>query len=265
MGPIGDSVQWNLVEANLQGTEADVFEIFDCCYAGNFRSNEFSTRIFEFLAATSAGSVTRSPGKNSFTSALIWALRQFAKGGEKFTTSELTNRIKEAPYFPKEQVPVLCERNAASSLRLVLAPLPEGKSQVEQQQHSPTPMSACNQEDREVLTLKLVLEKLPDKTDIARLAKVVKQLIAGQHMLVHRVLWGGIHSQTESHPNLDYIVRQAAKRFLEPVTRRRSSADRSPSPVSSPSNQSFLVPPLNAPNGDLAKKRRRSTSDYMTG
>lgn len=196
------------MEAALQGTEADVFEIFDCCYAGNFRSNDFSTRSFEFLAATSAGNVTKSPGKSSFTSALIWALRQFAKRGEKFTTSELTNKIKEAPNFPKEQVPVLCERNAASSLRIVLAPLPEEDSE-EEQWHGPTTNSPGNQEDRELLHLKIVLEKFPDRADIAKLAKAVKQLIAGQNMLVHRVIWGGIHSQTEYRPTRDNIVRQA--------------------------------------------------------
>ena len=209
-------IQWNTVEGALQSTDADVFEIFDCCYAGNFRSNEFSTRIFEYLAATSSGNVTKSPGRSSFTSALIWALKEFARRSEKFTTSELTNKIREAPYFPKEQVPTLCERNAASSLRIVLTPLPENGSPIEEP-HTPLPNLRNDQELRESLHLKIVLEKLPDKADIAGFAKAVKQLISGQRMLVHQVIWGGIHSQAESRPTRDTIVRQV--HFLSAASR----------------------------------------------
>ena len=30
-----NKVIWNHAEFNLQNTNADIFEIFDCCYAGN--------------------------------------------------------------------------------------------------------------------------------------------------------------------------------------------------------------------------------------
>ncbi|KAF7505934.1 hypothetical protein GJ744_012376 [Endocarpon pusillum] len=82
-------------------------------------------RAFEYLAATSSGETTRKPGKHSFTTALIWALRTLCEERGQFITTDLLNTIKKrAPDFPKDQSPVLSDRNRGSPReRIFLQPL----------------------------------------------------------------------------------------------------------------------------------------------
>lgn len=218
-----DRVVWNYAEASLQDTRADVFEIFDCCYAGDLgRGRGFSTRQFEFLAATSAGSTTRGPGKNSFTSGLIWALKKLAKSPVRFTTSQLTKKIKECPDFPKRQVPSLIERNAASVERIVLAPL----SKYEEIQEKVGEDSENVSQNRELLDLKFILDKCPSKKEIRELAKGVNMMIQTKDFVVHRVIWGGLTPWPARVDVHHPIVQEAAKRFKQGLGRREQSRNR---------------------------------------
>ncbi len=218
-----ETVKWHLTEASLQETMADVFLIFDCCYAGDAsRSNGFGTRSFEFLAATSAGSTTKSPGPRSFTSGLIWALLQFVEEGRRFTTSELTNKIKKSPGFPERQVPTLSERNAARIERIILAPLAEDGTSTEN--HDDQDPQTPHPDTREILLLNFVLDRYPERDDVARLAQGITNMVQTQDLLVRRVIWGGIHSDSPLSLNIP-IVYEAIKRFREAGeagSRRRS-------------------------------------------
>lgn len=214
---------WSYAEASLQDTRADVFEIFDCCYAGDLgRGRGFSTRQFEFLAATSAGSTTRGPGKNSFTSGLIWALKKLAKSPVRFTTSQLTRKIKECPDFPKWQVPALIERNAASVERIVLAPL----SKYEEIREKVGEESDDVSKNRELLDLKFILDKCPSKKEIRELAKGVNMMIQTKDFVVHRVIWGGLYPWPARVDVHHPIVQEAAKRFKQGLSRREQSRNR---------------------------------------
>jgi len=218
-----DHVKWHLTEASLQETRADVFLIFDCCYAGDAsRSSGFGTRSFEFLAACSAGATTRGPGPESFTSGLIWALLQYAKEGKRFTTSELTNKIKKSPGFPERQVPTLSERNAARIERIILAPLSEDDTSTEKpdNQDPQTPLP----DTREILLLKFVLDRYPEREDVAKLAKGITNMVQTQDLLVRRVIWGGFHFDAPLLLDIP-VVYEAIRRFREAGeagSRRRS-------------------------------------------
>ncbi|KAL8709711.1 MAG: hypothetical protein Q9225_007413, partial [Loekoesia sp. 1 TL-2023] len=137
---------WNKTEALLKDAKADVLEIFDCCYAGalvqrgddQFVSiiqrciSAYETRLFEFLAATDQLSITAAPGPNSFTRALIFALKHLVKDKEQgpFTTDELLRKIKTYPDFPQHQEPVLSDRRYLTNKagRIMLRPLrPKGR------------------------------------------------------------------------------------------------------------------------------------------
>ena len=65
---------------------------------------------FEFLGSCSEDETTRSAGPHSFTTALIWALKELAKESKAFDTSKLRHKIKQYDDFPKEQVPCLIDR-----------------------------------------------------------------------------------------------------------------------------------------------------------
>src|SRR5438034_4531070 len=93
-----NSIAWHSAETIIADTDVDVLVIFDCCHAGSlcrpYRSRH--GRCFEFLAACTADKKTRKPGPDSFTSALIWALKELV---EKpfFSSTELQHMITKAP------------------------------------------------------------------------------------------------------------------------------------------------------------------------
>ncbi|KAI4175771.1 MAG: hypothetical protein LQ343_001384 [Gyalolechia ehrenbergii] len=201
-----DTVVWNLAEAALQQTKADVLEIFDCCYAGDLgRGRGFGTRCFEFLGATSSGATTRCPGPASFTSGLIWALEVLAKEHERFTTTTLANKIRQAPNFPKKQVPTLQERNDLSSLRrIVVAPLVEGQVNTKA---LATVGATTSPQTWGFLYLSISLEGRPSKADVAKLGKDVSLMIETSDLKVRNVKWGELFRYSP-------MLRKAVRAFL---------------------------------------------------
>lgn len=130
-GPNKAEIVWHTAEGNIDNTDADVLVIFDCCHAGNlgrgYSQKRWSHRCSEYLGATSANSTTPIPGDSSFTSGLIWALENLCDEPCGFTTADLRRKIIEFPNFPKDQVPVLCERNGSASLKhIVISPMSVG-------------------------------------------------------------------------------------------------------------------------------------------
>ena len=95
------------------------------------------SRSFEFLGACSSGNTTRAPGPESFTKALIWALQYLAQHRNRFLVSELSCKIREAPHFPDDQIPVQIERGPGSIERIMLAPLAKVSGEMEKTQAAP--------------------------------------------------------------------------------------------------------------------------------
>ncbi|KAI9711322.1 MAG: Phosphatidylinositol-4-phosphate 5-kinase [Bogoriella megaspora] len=90
---------WNKAEAQLQGKDADILLIFDCCHAGLLRMQR-GCHTFEFLGACEKGETTPPPGYTSFTRALIWALERMAKEHPQgFSTLDLKNKISMYKHF----------------------------------------------------------------------------------------------------------------------------------------------------------------------
>jgi hypothetical protein len=194
-----NEIIWNHAESNLGDTKADVLMIFDCCYAGDLgraRLPNSLLRSSEFIEATTAGTLTKIPGKSSFTSALIWALKKLANERIIFTTSELVREICNAPDFPKTQVPILAERNAASLSRIVLSRLSsEGDRGI--------PLQAGRSSDHHdsaknthYLQLNFCYDDRPADREIKHIAHGLVYLIKSQRVTTRCVLWGGLHSSS---------------------------------------------------------------------
>jgi hypothetical protein len=96
-----------------------VLVVFDCCYAGKLCHRDRSSAIFQFLGACSAEQRTAGPGENSFTAALIWALKEL-KDGPPFTTDQLRQKIVKCPEFPRDKIPALGNPIEPSRLDLVM-------------------------------------------------------------------------------------------------------------------------------------------------
>jgi hypothetical protein len=111
------SVMWSQVEQGIVNLEADVLLIFDCCHAGRLCQHRDASSVgfFEFFGSCQADQTARSPGEQSFTSALIWALDELSSADEPFDTHQLQCKILEYPRFPhSEQTPVLSDRHQPS-------------------------------------------------------------------------------------------------------------------------------------------------------
>ncbi|KAI4270249.1 MAG: hypothetical protein L6R38_007192 [Xanthoria sp. 2 TBL-2021] len=190
------TVVWNFAEAALQQTQAHILEIFDCCYAGDLGRGSggrgFGARCFEFLGATSSGATTKAPGPGSFSSGLIWALGVLARESDKFTTTTLVNKIREAPNFPKKQVPILYERTDLSSLqRIVIAPLldvEEATAAVPAEEQDTTLHQPWG-----FLGLRISLDRRPTKAEIGNFGKDVSMMMQNTELKVRSVKWGGLH------------------------------------------------------------------------
>lgn len=172
-------------------------------------------RSFEYLAATDENGFTKVPGKDSFTSALIYALETLVNEREngRFTTVELLNKINsDAPHFPKEQNPMLFKREKIFPTgRIMLHPLQTAGSDDE-----PLRQERKNSENLTGTTLTLhydFIEK-PSQAYIEMFGKELNDFF-DHNPSVNRVRWGGIRQS---------MVARAANKFrragLERVRRK---------------------------------------------
>lgn len=229
-----NNVVWNHTENNLRDISSDVLQIFDCCYAGTLGSRGASGQAFEYLAATGAEDTTPRPGPTSFTSGLIWALREYAREGGRFTTGHLSEKIMSAPNFPQGQHPVLSRRqeNGASE-RIVLHPLSArdgtGTSNPPSAGLHGNGTMRKDTPGQDVVTLKFIFETRPSVQDIRNLGSDLNHVVHKHQLHVNRIMWGGIS------PRENDAVFRAISRFKSPLLWRNSL----PSIVSGPG-----VPPF---------------------
>ncbi|KAL5313877.1 hypothetical protein ACEPPN_018300 [Leptodophora sp. 'Broadleaf-Isolate-01'] len=214
-------ITWNLVEANLQETRADVLQIFDCCYASDLgRGSNLNSRSFEHLAA-SITPYTRSPGDHSFTSALIWALKDLASPSQEspmFATSKLAKRIYDAPNFPREQKPSLTTRNVDALHHIILAPIPRDGSigaavppNIEEDEEEAESEDESDKAVPQFLSLTFQFKEAQDDADLKKLAdhlKMFMKLDTGLQKVQWGALWDG------SGPPPGSRMREIVKRFM---------------------------------------------------
>jgi hypothetical protein len=178
------------------------------------------TRSFEYLAA-STSPYTPSPGEESFTRALIWALEKLAvqspsraapQASPMFTTSKLAKMICDAPKFPQDQQPLLTTRDVDTWQHIILAPLPrDGVS-------TPAPSVQDEDEDEDdkpipqSLSLTFHFKAKPDEIELKKLADHLKKFMRLHDTGLHRVQWGGIWGEGRVSPG--HRFREAVGRVM---------------------------------------------------
>jgi len=149
--------------------------------------------IFEFLGSTAANGYARIPGKESFTTALIWALKALAEENEEdgFTTSQLYSKILKAPDFPsEEQTPTLSERRGHCSRRLMLAPLPSN----EQPYTEISETGDVDEANKPLLSLNLQF-LLPidlSENDVEDMCDGLQNLVKYRELKATQIIWRGL-------------------------------------------------------------------------
>ncbi|KAL2064192.1 hypothetical protein VTL71DRAFT_4686 [Oculimacula yallundae] len=187
-------IVWDSAEHIIRATLSDVLVIFDCCHAGQLEKNTrsgYRRRAFEFLAATSAKSTTRKPGPNSFTTALIWALKALSEGENKsFSTQELLTNILNAPNFPVDQSPRLSEREPPCLRRIVLAPWSAEVTTPE----SIIKVPYDKGDKKNYLSLCFVFNEPITQALVENLARDLRRLMGSADFNASTILWEGMNT-----------------------------------------------------------------------
>lgn len=160
---------------------------------------------------------TKVPGNDSFTSALIYGLKTLVEEREdgRFTTVELLNKIKdEAPHFPKDQNPMLINREKKSSAgRIMLHRLQREGSDDESTQKEAAGLDPFK---GHALTLHFDFSKKPSQEYIVMLGRELNEFFE-RHVGVNRVRWGGMRQS---------MVARAAQSFQARLKRYRRASMR---------------------------------------
>lgn len=206
-----DRIVWNYTEDMLRPAQADVLQIFDCCFAGELGYFRGNARSFEYLAATTEGS-TRSPGQDSFTSALIWALEELVGVEYRFTTQDLVQMISSAPHFPETQRPVLRNRFSPNAVKTItLEPLKKAGDAMKSSRSKNCNVLSTTQ----ILHLTFEFEKKATPGEIEALANGICHAVQQKNIPVNRIMWGGIHERSND------ALFKAVERFMAPIRKRR--------------------------------------------
>ena len=162
---------------------------------------------------------TKVPGRDSFTSALIYALETLRNEREngRFTTVDLLNKINsDAPHFPKEQHPLLFNRAKMFPTGLILLhPLQNAGSD---DASSRSTLAEPETFTETTLTLHYDFSEKPSPAYIEMFGNSLNKHFQG-HGGINRVRWGGL-SQSLSE---DRLKRQ--QRAIVEVSRRAASAN----------------------------------------
>ena len=134
---------------------------------------------------------TKVPGKDSFTRALIYALEALVEErvDGRFTTVELLNRIKDAPHFPKDQNPMLINREKKHSAgRIMLHPLKGNGSDV---QFSREEAAKLDPLKGHALTLHFDFSEKPSSAFLEMLGRELNDFFQ-RNVGINQVRWGGM-------------------------------------------------------------------------
>jgi len=181
-------VIWEKTEKVLDNPKSDILLIFDCCQAGVL-ARKLPNNRFQVLGACTENEVTRPPGKESFTMALIWALEQL-KGRDHFFVNELRMEIRKAPDFPETQIPVLVDRDHASPGHIVIAPLHENGREPVAQYPNNDNHDLCG----EFINLRFHFGHEIEDIEFVEIAKAINELLQDKVINARRVAFLGKRS-----------------------------------------------------------------------
>ncbi len=176
-------------------------------------------RSFEYLAATEEMGFTKVPGEDSFTAALIYALEALVEEREdgRFTTVELLNKITaDAPHFPKDQKPMLINREKEkkfSAGRIMLHPLKRKSSDDEVPREEAANLNSLK---GHALTLHFDFSEKPSPDYIEMFGRELNDFFR-RNVGVNRVRWGGMRQS---------MFARATKLFQTSIKRQRRASMR---------------------------------------
>lgn len=143
-------------------------------------------------------------------------------------------KIREAPNFPADQVPVHLDRGAQTVERIIIAPLLETgnhESTVIEKSIDDAPRvglhaarKGLHAPPKGLLHLNFIFEKPPSQATIEKFAHAMNRLVKEQELPVDQIAWGGLVSWRGTQPScaVQETMMTAVKMFKEGHHRKKS-------------------------------------------
>jgi hypothetical protein len=241
---------WNKAEDILRSedVECDILTILDTCYASNLaKSGKEENRVMELLSACAIDQTTAA-GQNSFTRALVDALRELLddSGGRPISTFQLNQRIlldKRRHDTPSQ----LWYRLQHSDRHILLAPL---KLQDNLEPQSPT----LPQLPRGYLTLRFALrDESLNKEQIEYLTSNLAKAFNKKAMVgLRRVDWVGIKPARTTHFERAALATYVIKKWRNILKKKHEERQ-----------SKRKIDQVRFPANPLSWKRTRTTSEGL--
>ncbi|KAF2197242.1 hypothetical protein GQ43DRAFT_344045, partial [Delitschia confertaspora ATCC 74209] len=210
---------WNKAEEVLRDdeVEGDVLTILDTCFSSNLaKSGREDVRTYELLSACGFDSITEGPGENSFTRALIDALKELLekyKDGS-FTTFHLNQQILLNP--ARRSTPSqLWYRLRHHERHIRLAPLQPAQNRLRKPSLPRPP--------RGYLTLRFALrDDTLNQQQIEFLTQKLSDAFKNKALVgLHRIDWLGIKPARSTHFGRAALALYACAQWKKFLNKRR--------------------------------------------
>lgn len=253
-------LNWNKAEDILRSddVECDVLTILDTCYSSNLaKSGKEETRTFELLSACAIDSTTAAPGDNSFTRALIDALKELLEEfhDRPFTTFHLNQRIlldKRRHDTPSQ----LWFRLQHHERHIRLAPLKPEKDRERK-------ASGLRHPPRGYLTLRFALrDESLNREQIEFLTRNLSKAFNNKALVgLRRIDWLGLKPARTTHFGRAALAMFAIAQWKKFLNRRREerASQRRVDEVEFPADMAAEVSPVSSP----MRKRTRDGFDDL--
>lgn len=167
---------WNNAEQCLRETQSDILVVFDCCDAGALHGRYRGQYPFEFLGACEKGEEAPWPGDRSFTSAMIWALRELGKDKAGFDSRTLKSKILQYKGFPHDKIhPVLFHRFQNGGAHVWIEPVVSSGDFSGNTARAKHYREETADAITEWVDLRLYFNRTPSTEDFANLAKILNK------------------------------------------------------------------------------------------
>ena len=189
---------WNNSEQPLLDSDSDVLAIMDSCLAGSLLSRSkglgHDVKAYEMLCASAPHSLTEGPGPESFTAALIQALKDLPRATQdgSFTTTFLCQKLCQ---LRENNIPVIFNRRDRPEEQIRIAPLTAKTP-------STTKTSSLKVVDQNAayLTLKFQIRKRKlDEVDIDELTKSLPRAFDSTKVKCDRIAWVSLLPRQNYH------------------------------------------------------------------
>ncbi len=137
--------------------------------------------------------------------------------------SELSSKIRDAPAFPRDQVPVQFDRAPHSIERIVLTPLSGTSDAPTNDGQNGVATTFDDTTFQGLLHLNFIFTEPPTKKIIEKLAKSLNRAMKVEKMPVSRIAWGGLSSWEDPQvtANGRAFMIKAASRFRKAVANKK--------------------------------------------